>query len=107
MYNLEAINLETKKVDLYYKGARGVVQISLTNLVKDIEILNKVRATDAANIGYFYSITQGTANIFPSYVDEKNESLNQRALTIIAIARGGKLTIEDKKNEISIKKISY
>ncbi|MBA2650363.1 MAG: queuosine precursor transporter [Legionella sp.] len=101
IYNLEAIDLEHKKASLYYKGTKGVVQLNLKNLVLNSEIIDRIRAVDAANIGYYYAKVEGLPRII-SLQDNKNK--NQNILNILAICRDGKLTIEDISNSIYFKK---
>ncbi len=42
-YNLESINIESKKVNLYFKGAKGEVSFLLKNLVFNFSIINRMK----------------------------------------------------------------
>lgn len=108
IYNLETINLETKKATFYYKGTRGLVQLHLSTLFFTPTIISKIRAMDAAHIGYYCSITDGLTKPFLSQENSFNSNtkptLLEGTLNILAIERDGKLLIQDTNRSLKLKK---
>jgi hypothetical protein len=93
---------------LYFKGGRGVVELFIENLVLDSSIVSKMKATDAASIGYYFSIIGNNNSTAGSIKNERNLSinynLNSSIFNIMAINRDGKLIIEDTRNVLKFNK---
>lgn len=109
MYVLEEIDTDRSKAILYFKGTRGVINISLSHLFYNKAIIDKLSPVDAAHIGYYYSQFQDGDNIF-FFKDYKDKETNLNIifqsgeLNILGITRDKKIVIEDAKNTIEFLK---
>lgn len=104
VYNLELINTETKKAEMYYKGSRKLVSIPLNRLFFCEEIISRCPSIDAAHIGY-YSACTGSLNYTGKSLFEGNvQKLADGVLNIRSINRNKKITIYDSKNEMVFSK---
>ncbi|KTD48655.1 phosphomannose isomerase GDP mannose pyrophosphorylase [Legionella rubrilucens] len=108
MYVLEEIDMDRNKAILYYKGTRGIIEISLFHAFYNKEIIDKLNPDDAASIGYYYAQIHGGDNVF--LLSENKEKKNfvlmfkSGELNILGITRDKKIIIEDTKNAIEFLK---
>lgn len=108
IYHLESINLKTQKVNLYFRGARGVITLPLQHMVTDMAIIRHMKSIDSAHLGYHYSKIENLqqaslVNSVPHFrMPEPN--IGQYCLKIMAVDRDKKLTISDKRNCTAFKK---
>lgn len=110
VYNLEFINIFTRKVSLYYKGSRGVIMLPLDKVISNESIITKIKPMDAAHIGYYFGLTSDRSEGNSSYLINKkdlgiNQILKKGGYNITSINRMGKLRIEDSKSKLMIEKM--
>jgi uncharacterized integral membrane protein (TIGR00697 family) len=102
LYNLESINLDTKKVSVYFKGTRGVVVLNIRTLALDSAIITRMKSIDVSHVGYYYAMIGNLDSNRIAVNDQRKllESYNLKAgiFNIKAIGRDGKLVIEDSRN---------
>lgn len=100
-YNLESIDLIHNKVNLYYKGTRGLISIPFKEILNNRDIINKCSCIDAANIGYYFShyqcqqIENKQQNKEPYNIE--SVSLEKGQVNILTIDRLGRISIQHNK----------
>lgn len=108
MYSLESINIPRRKANLYFKGSRGGGPFYLHKLISDFSIINKMKAEDAAHIGYYSAFIKNSDSkktyCNDNIASNNHYNLNKGLFNIQAISRDGKLIIEDIRNAVIFKK---
>ncbi len=104
VYQLESINLATQKANLYFKGARRVINLPLQKIVFNDHLINNSASTDSAHIGYYYGVLESKGEIDQSMLIERMQILKRGDLNITSICRDGKLTVEGRDSQILLSK---
>lgn len=96
LYNLESINLNNTKTNLYFKGSRASVELNLNKVVMNTSIISKTSPRDASYIGYYYGFLIDKEKKLITWNLSTNMYLKKGyCLNISSISRNGMLNIID------------